>query len=951
LNAVEKAAGLEDGSVTIPTSDLSLESLQTYISTFNLPDTDLKEVESLIYKAKESIISNTTGSTPQIQLQLPKLPLPEDLSLSVSLPEVTTSSLSAVAQKMQEQDLHPHWGYDMAKQVVSSTLADSPALEQVSMYLAKAQALLLDQGLGGSQAFDDMKSLLDKAQSVLLASVSEGLMIVKNGISDSIPSNLTQIVVDALQSIQTMLASVNIVHLLPDAHVILSSQLAALQEYLVAVGARGYSLETLAPTIAITTALIAVSSRAATIQPSNTDNNDALTTEYNVNVSEQYWQRRPVAVQARSLQFASEALGFGLGLLTDLLQGKHNSPVRAVQLRQAIERLGSASIKIAQALSTRVDILDEYYLREIQKLQDRVPTFDDAVAYDCIAKAYKVDDLTRVFSSLTTSPVAAASLGQVYKGTLRPEFGGGVVAIKVRRPDVLSSVALDIYLMRSLSIAMNDVLQLDWASLIDEWAARFFEEMAYEREAANAVRFAKDVEEQDLVGIVVPKVVLAVDDVLVSEWIDGERLSESTASDVRELCNTLLAAYLAQLCDTGFLHSDPHEGNLLRTPDGKIAVLDYGLMTEIQEEYSLTLLEYIAHLSIEDWDSVADDLTRLGFTKPGAPSLKDSGLVPTLGSILRQLSEGGGAAKVDINKVLQELDLLADSYPFFQVPPYFTLILRCFSVIEGIALKADPDYSIVKECFPYLSRRLLTDDSPRARKALRTLLFGDGEHIDMNRLEKLATGFFDYTVEGIPNSNSNRSDVEGVVANDNEPILTPAAKDALQVIFSNEKSYVQELFVEEAAAAADAAARAFASTAVQALLRSPAAAVSMGMIEALGPWRPLVLPLMTPLEIAQRFVVPAVELQEGDIQALETLDRMEKILQKGMPMPMSPSTTSSSAGFNLQKSVRLAQELTAVPGLLPGIAKTGEMFAQKLFSRASQRVTKDIRGVMSDDIV
>jgi aarF domain-containing kinase len=929
---------------------LSFESLQPYISTFNLPDKDLKEVESLIHKAKESIISTTTGSTPQIQLHFPKLSLPEDLpSLSVSLSEVS-KSLSAVAQKMQEQDLHPHWGYDMAKQVVSSAFTDSSALEQVSIYLAKAQALLLDQVLGGSQ--DDVKSLLDKAQSVLLVPVSEGLMTVKNGISDSIPSKLTQIVGDALQSIQTMLATVNIVHLLPDVHVMLSTQLAALQEYRVAVEARGYSLEILGPTIAITTALIAVSSRAATVQPSNTDNNDALTTEYNVNVSEQYWQRRPLAVQARSLQFASEALGFGLGLLTDLLQGKQNSPVRAVQLRQAIERLGSASIKIAQALSTRVDILDEYYLMEIQKLQDRVPTFDDAVAYDCIAKAYGVGDLTRVFSSLTTSPVAAASLGQVYKGTLRPEFGGGVVAIKVRRPDVLSSVALDIYLMRSLSIAMNDVLQLDWASLIDEWAARFFEEMAYEREAANAVRFAKDVEEQDLVGIVVPKVVLAVDDVLVSEWIDGERLSESTASDVRELCNTLLAAYLAQLCDTGFLHSDPHEGNLLRTPDGKIAVLDYGLMTEIQEEYSLTLLEYIAHLSIEDWDSVADDLTRLGFTKPGAPSLKDSGLVPTLGSILRQLSEGGGAAKVDINKVLQELDLLADSYPFFQVPPYFTLILRCFSVIEGIALKADPDYSIVKECFPYLSRRLLTDDSPRARKALRTLLFGDGEHIDMNRLEKLATGFFDYTVEGIPSSKSKRSDVEGGVAKANEPILTPAAKDALKVVFSTEKSYVQELFVEEAAAAADAAARAFASTAVQALLRSPAAAVSMGMIEALGPWRPLVLPLMTPLEIAQRFVVPAVELQEGDIQALETLDRMEKILQKGMPMPMSASTASSSAaGFNLQKSVRLAQELTAVPGLLPGIAKTGEMFAQKLLSRASQRVTKDIRGVMNDDIV
>jgi RIO-like serine/threonine protein kinase len=79
----------------------------------------------------------------------------------------------------------------------------------------------------------------------------------------------------------------------------------------------------------------------------------------------------------------------------------------------------------------------------------------------------------------------------------------------------------------------------------------------------------------------------------------GEKLSESRASDVRELCNTLLSAYLIQLLDTGLLHADPHPGNLIRTTDGKICVLDFGLMTEVTPEQRIALVEYIAHLSIQ----------------------------------------------------------------------------------------------------------------------------------------------------------------------------------------------------------------------------------------------------------------------------------------------------------------------------------------------------------------
>jgi hypothetical protein len=184
----------------------------------------------------------------------------------------------------------------------------------------------------------------------------------------------------------------------------------------------------------------------------------------------------------------------------------------------------------------------------------------------------------------------------------------------------------------------------------------------------------------------------------------GEKLSESGASDVRELCNTLLSAYLIQLLDTGLLHADPHPGNLIRTNDGKICVLDFGLMTEVTPEQRIALVEYIAHLTIQvsllggadekgsgfstsvhigcssvpflifvlhalwlsdlcaavfprygsflplqDWENVARDLQTLGFIPADAGDPVAMGMAEPLGKILVQLSGGGGATKLNID--------------------------------------------------------------------------------------------------------------------------------------------------------------------------------------------------------------------------------------------------------------------------------------------------------------
>lgn len=101
--------------------------------------------------------------------------------------------------------------------------------------------------------------------------------------------------------------------------------------------------------------------------------------------------------------------------------------------------------------------------------------------------------------------------------------------------------------------------------------------------------------------------------VIVTEWIEGEKLNNADPATIKSLCSTMLNCYLIQLLETGLLHADPHPGNLLLAPDGKIVILDFGLMTEVTENQRIALVEFISHLMLEDWHSVAMDLEALGW--------------------------------------------------------------------------------------------------------------------------------------------------------------------------------------------------------------------------------------------------------------------------------------------------------------------------------------------------
>ena len=298
---------------------------------------------------------------------------------------------------------------------------------------------------------------------------------------------------------------------------------------------------------------------------------DELPLYYDSELIANYWRRRPAAVTQRIVQLLSIAGGFITGIVSDIARGEteKNSVKRAIQLRDIVTSLGPAYIKLGQALSIRPDLLSPDAMRELQKLCDKVPSFDNKVAFDCLEAELgcKWQD---VYSELGPEPVAAASLGQVYKGVLKST--GETVAVKVQRPAVLETVSIDLYIIRRLGLALRNVPQIntDVVALLDEWAERFFEELDYVKEGQNATQFAASIAE-DLPQVVVPKTYAEFTrrKVITSQWLDGEKLSQSTADDVGDLVNIGVICYLKQLLDTGFFHADPHPGNLIRTPDGR----------------------------------------------------------------------------------------------------------------------------------------------------------------------------------------------------------------------------------------------------------------------------------------------------------------------------------------------------------------------------------------------
>jgi predicted unusual protein kinase regulating ubiquinone biosynthesis (AarF/ABC1/UbiB family) len=432
---------------------------------------------------------------------------------------------------------------------------------------------------------------------------------------------------------------------------------------------------------------------------------------------------------------------FLLGVVSDRITGHLGNPerarARARECAELLAALGPAFIKAGQALSTRPDIVPPVLLEELAQLQDQLPGFESALAMACIEEDLGAP-VAEVFSSLDKEPISAASLGQVHRGVLK---SGQNVAVKVQRPGLREQITLDLYIVRNIAAWLNKNIRLirsDLVGLIDELGTRVFEEMDYMNEAANAQKFKRLHAHNP--HIAVPEIYLHATSkrVLTMEWIDGVKLTNLEAVkaigvDPDEMVNIGVNCSLQQLLEHGFFHADPHPGNLLALADGRLAYLDFGMMSSISREARTGLIQAVVHLVNRDFGSLSKDFVSLGFL---SEEVDLSPIVPAFEVVFGQALEMG-VNRMDFKAVTDDLSGVMYRFPF-RVPPYYALIIRSLVTLEGIALSVDPDFKILGAAYPYFARRLMEDPDPQLRQSLREMLF-DGEEFRWQRLEALVS--------------------------------------------------------------------------------------------------------------------------------------------------------------------------------------------------------------------
>jgi predicted unusual protein kinase regulating ubiquinone biosynthesis (AarF/ABC1/UbiB family) len=459
---------------------------------------------------------------------------------------------------------------------------------------------------------------------------------------------------------------------------------------------------------------------------------------YSAKAIANHYRFRPWAVIWRAFTIVWFFSRFVLSLKLDEWgnQVEQNKFKRASQLRKILTKLGPTFIKVGQALSTRPDLIRKDFLDELIKLQDQLPPFNNTLAFSIIERELGCS-LKEAYRELSPNPVAAASLGQVYRGFLH---SGEEVAVKVQRPNLLPTIQLDLYLMRWAAGWLSPWLPLnlghDLTLIVDEFGIKLFEEIDYCNEGRNAEKFATNFRGDPTVKVPVIYWRYSTVRVLTLEWINGIKLTDTAGIraaglDTDSLIQIGVISGLRQLLEHGFFHADPHPGNLFAIPDGRMAYIDFGMMDQLEQYTKETIASCIVYLINQDYAELAKNFVKLGFLTPDTDIRP---IIPALESVLGQ-AMGESVINFNFKTITDQFSELMYDYPF-RIPAKFALIIRSLVTQEGLALTLNPNFKIVEVSYPYIARRLLTGESPEMRRHLIEVLFKDGK-FQWQRLENM----------------------------------------------------------------------------------------------------------------------------------------------------------------------------------------------------------------------
>ncbi len=357
-----------------------------------------------------------------------------------------------------------------------------------------------------------------------------------------------------------------------------------------------------------------------------------------------------------------------------------------------LESMGPTYIKLGQLLSTRFDLLPAAYTTALSRLQDEVEPFP----YEEVSEVIATDlgsDVKHLFADFDTEPLAAASLGQVHRATLR---SGREVAVKVQRPGAPSDVRGDLKTLTTLATLADKRTDAGrtygFARLLAEFERSLRLELDYRREARNLLRFRDLTSRYDLLVVPEPVLDLTTGRVLTMDFIEGRKVTDVgplglMEVETRPMVEQLFGAYLHSILSEGFLHADPHPGNLLLTPDGRLAILDLGMVVNVPPRVQQRVLRLLMAISDGNGEQAARVLADLGHPLEGydAAAFRDD--VTHL--VSEAVAEG---ADLQAGTVLVELSRVSGSHRL-RPPAEMSMVGKALLNLDQTTMHLDPEFA------------------------------------------------------------------------------------------------------------------------------------------------------------------------------------------------------------------------------------------------------------------
>ena len=442
------------------------------------------------------------------------------------------------------------------------------------------------------------------------------------------------------------------------------------------------------------------------------------------------------------------------GLDTALVDDVEPEGARAEgnELAADLERLGPTFIKLGQLLSTRADLLPPPYLESLARLQDDLEPFSFDKARTTIEDELGVR-LSRVYDDFDETPMAAASLGQVHAAVLR---GGRDVVVKVQRPGIRRQVFDDLEVLENIAARVEAHSEQGRLFAVGELVAQFrrslLDELDYRKEAANLVRLREIVADRPLLVVPAPYDDFSTGRVLTMERIPGRKVTEMSPLarldiDGPALARALFDAYLDQILVEGFFHADPHPGNVLLTPDGRLGLIDVGMVARVAPE----LREHLVRLLLAVGERRGEEVARLAMDMSEPTSDCDARLFTADVADLVDRNATSAVGQLDAGRLVLDLTR-ACAAAGLRPPPEMSMVGKALLNLDMVARILDPDVApvqIVQDRAMELVRGGVTPSlSGMLNAAMEARDFAEHLPGRLNRaMDALASGRFELRVD------------------------------------------------------------------------------------------------------------------------------------------------------------------------------------------------------------